>query len=98
MSERLRRWFSWVKPQSTTAINQPVYDGPRCPHCDSIYYVKNPILERRLVNPNGEYVEGYGHAFVIKQKVIGAYYSCAACGWDSRKSEVIITREQMGAL
>lgn len=94
----MRSWFSWVRPRTTTAVVQPSHDGPRCPHCQSTHYTERPLLEGQVVNPNGEYVEGYGHALVIKQKSVGVYYSCASCGWDSRGSDVVITREQMDAV
>jgi DNA-directed RNA polymerase subunit RPC12/RpoP len=95
--ERIRGWFSRARSDAPAGLDPPV-SGLRCPHCDSLYYIENRIFEQQVVNPHGEYVEGYGHALVVKQKVAGVFYRCAACGWDSRGNDTIISREQMDAL
>lgn len=47
-----------------------------CPHCGYNDWAEFPKLE--LVNPNAEYVQGYGHAPVFRSFAVG--YRCVSCG------------------
>ena len=49
----------------------------KCPSCGGTNLEDVGIY--RVVNPNGEYVEGYGHAFV--QVRAGSSWRCNGCGW-----------------
>ena len=48
-----------------------------CPHCNFNEWRKEPIF--KLINPNGEFVEGYGHDPVYITS--GYKYICVNCGW-----------------
>ncbi len=52
-----------------------------CPHCGNNNWRDERIEKSILVNPNGEYVEGYGHMPVTKIVPVGWRYWCTACGW-----------------
>lgn len=49
----------------------------QCPHCQVINWRESTVT--RLLNPNGEYVQGYGHAQVWVPA--GLEYWCNGCGW-----------------
>ena len=42
-----------------------------------------PVTEFVSVNPNGEYVVGYGHAPVCMEQTVGS--RCVKCGYATRK-------------
>ncbi len=57
-----------------------------CPNCGY-----NDWRETRIskwLNPNGEYVQGYGHAPVFVQD--GSLWHCVGCGWQEGGNPVII--------
>lgn len=47
-----------------------------CPSCGGEMYDAGKY---RVVNPNGEFVEGYGHARVMVKS--GESWTCRHCGW-----------------
>ena len=60
-----------------------------CPHCNSNNWRAQPILG--LVNPNGEFVVGYGHSQVYKQ--IETEFYCNGCGWKEGGNPTIINMD-----
>jgi len=48
-----------------------------CINCKSIYFRKEPLF--KLINPHGEFVEGYGHMPVSVQS--GYQHRCNLCGF-----------------
>ena len=55
-----------------------LWDKPKkCPSCGGTDL--EDVGRYRVVNPNGEFVEGYGHAFV--QVRSGSSWRCRSCGW-----------------
>lgn len=47
-------------------------------------------MQFRTLNPNGEYVKGYGHAIVQKQETVGLHYYCVSCGWQEGGNPIIV--------
>lgn len=62
-----------------------------CPYChhDDLWIVAWEMFEP--INPNGEFVEGYGHSTVLKKT--GSKWKCAGCGWQEGGSPVILDRD-----
>jgi hypothetical protein len=60
-----------------------------CPVChkDSWY----PILGSELINPNGEYVLGYGHSPVMKSVINN--YCCVSCNYHTDGNLDVLDRE-----
>lgn len=53
-----------------------------CPHCGGVgrwRHEREAIFA--LLNPNGEYVEGYGHNPVSYPTDHKDVYTCGGCGW-----------------
>lgn len=48
-----------------------------CPHCKRDDWKEEPVF--KLLNPNGEFVEGYGCAPVMIQ--VDTRYRCCSCGY-----------------
>lgn len=73
----------------------PAQQAPPCPRCGATgRWHERPVY--RLVNPHGEFVEGYGHSMVMKQ--IGGVRYCVGCGWEDGGNPTIITRAEMEAM
>ena len=51
--------------------------GKNCPHCNLDDWREEPIFE--VLNPNGEFVEGYGCTLVSIQT--GTDYHCQRCNY-----------------
>ena len=47
-----------------------------------------------MLNPNGEYVQGYGTAFVMKPVDTGeVHVYCTRCGYEECKNVVVLDRD-----
>jgi len=57
-----------------------------CPHCTNNNWREIPVYTP--INPNGEYVEGYGHTTVLRQS--NSNWICNACGWQEGGNPIII--------
>lgn len=51
-------------------------NSARCPSCGGTNWRNDRRF--KTINPNGEYVEGYGHSFV---SVSIDFWVCGSCGW-----------------
>lgn len=91
----LKRLFRCALPPLLVGLPT---QGPHCGKCGSVYVSEMPLTEGVVINPNGEFVEGYGYATVIKQKVVGKYLQCQSCGWREGGNPTIITRAQMESM
>ena len=64
--------------------------GKVCPNCGKRDWKEETIFT--TINPNGEFVKGYGHRSVASNIGRKDYY-CIACGWKDGGNPVIVDME-----
>ena len=76
-------------PINVTVDSENTVPRPReCPHCGSDFLRQDRLFT--LYNPNGEYVEGYGHLPVYCIHWHG--WICLSCNWSTNGNPTVLPR------